>query len=346
MKRNKKIATSFKGVFIIMSASLLVVTVGIVALLAYIFNLTELLIIYLSPDLGWFVILIWIVSSIVVGLLCSFFFGKIIMKPVDEMVYAMTQLSEGVYDISVDLGNRNALKKLSDCLNILSKELKKNETLSNDFINNFSHELKTPLVSIVGLISLMKQPNFPENKRLEYLNIIEEEANRLASMTTNILNLSKLENQSIVSDKERYNISEQIRSCVLLLEKKWEKKNLEIDIAFDEYYVYGNVDMLKHVWLNLLDNAIKFAFEKSKIVINIEEDNKNVNISIENEGESLTKEEIELIFQKFYRTKKGEQKDGNGIGLSVVRKIIELHNGNINCECNGNVVKFKIRLAK
>lgn len=346
MKRNKKIVTSFKGVFIIMSAILLVVTVGIVALLAYIFNLTELLIIYLSPDLGWFVILIWIVSSIVVGLLCSFFFGKIIMKPVDEMVYAMTQLSEGVYDISVDLGNRNALKKLSDCLNILSKELKKNETLSNDFINNFSHELKTPLVSIVGLISLMKQPNFPEKKRLEYLNIIEEEANRLASMTTNILNLSKLENQSIVSDKERYNISEQIRSCVLLLEKKWEKKNLEIDIAFDEYYVYGNVDMLKHVWLNLLDNAIKFAFEKSKIVINIEEDNKNVNICIENEGESLTKEEIELVFQKFYRTKKGEEKEGNGIGLSVVRKIVELHNGDISCECNGNIVKFNVRLAK
>ena len=181
--------------FIIIVAVLLVIELGIIALLAYIFDMNEY--IELSKETSWFVILIWIVSSIMMGLIVSFGFAKIFMDPIRKIIHGMTQLSDGIYDVEIDLGSKSALKELSDCYNNLAKELKKNEMLSADFVNNFSHEFKTPLSSINGLICLMKQPNFPNEKKLEYLNIIEEETNRLTSLTTNILNLSKIENQTI-----------------------------------------------------------------------------------------------------------------------------------------------------
>lgn len=346
MRRNKKKTTkNFKMLFILVIGLVLVTTVGIIALLAYFFNLTELLTIYLDEDLGWFVILIWIVSSILIGLTVSFGFGQIIMKPLNRIVDGMNMLADGIYEVSIDFGDKSALKELADCFNKLAKELKNNEMLSSEFINNFSHELKTPLVSISGLISLMKQKNFPENKRKEYLQIIEEEANRLASMTTNILSLSKLENQNIVTDKEEFNFSEQIRNCVLLLEKKWTKKKIELSMDFDEYIVLANMDLLKQMCLNLIDNAIKFAYDKSTLYINLYEKDEYIVFEVENEGDELSEEEIKQIFHKFYRGDRQTYVEGNGIGLSIVKRIVELHNGDINVISSEGKVKFIIRLA-
>ncbi len=342
-KKNEK---AFNKLFILMVALILVLEFGIIVLLAYIFDVTELLTIYLNEDLGWFVISIWVVSSFVIGLLVSFVFGRIIMNPIHKIIKGMADLSDGIYDTEVFLGRKNLLGELSECYNKLAKELKKNEELSANFINNFSHELKTPLVSISGLITLMKQPNFPESKRKEYLDIIEEEANRLASITTSILNLSKLENQSIVTDKEKYNLSEQIRNCVLLLQKEWEKKNLEINLNFDEHMIVANMDLMKQVWVNLLDNAIKFSYEGTEIAITITEKNDSVFICVENTGDTITKEDINKIFEKFYQVSKTYKIKGNGIGLSIVHKIIDLHDGVVNVESENNVTKFMIELSK
>lgn len=346
MRRNKKKPIkNFKMLFILVIGLVLVSTVGIIALLAYIFNLTELLTIYLDEDLGWFVILIWIVSSILIGLVVSFGFGQIIMKPLNRIVEGMNMLADGIYEVSIDFGEKSALKELADCFNKLAMELKSNEMLSSEFINNFSHELKTPLVSISGLISLMKQKNFPESKRKEYLQIIEEEANRLASMTTNILSLSKIENQNIVTDKEEFNFSEQIRNCVLLLEKKWAKKKIELSMDFEEFMVIANMDLLKQMCLNLIDNAIKFAYDNTTLFINLYEKDEYMVFEVENEGDELSEEEIKKIFHKFYRGERQNYVEGNGIGLSIVKKIVELHNGDIKVESSNGKVKFIIRLA-
>lgn len=346
LRRNKKHEKSFNALFILMAALIILILLLIIVLLAYIFDVTALLKISLSQDLGWFAILIWVVASIVIGLLVSYGFGQLIIKPVNKIIRGMTLLSDGVYDEKINLGKRNALKELTECYNKLAQELQKNEALSADFINNFSHELKTPLVSISGLISLMKQPNFPESKRIEYLEIIGEEANRLASITTNILSLSKIESQKIVTDKEEYNLSEQIRNCVLLLQKKWERKNLDLIVDFDEFTVIGNVDLLMQVWFNLIDNAIKFSYNNTAITILIKEDSKYLNVSIENEGIEISEEDKTKIFQKFYQVDKGHSIEGNGIGLSIVRKIVELHNGVIEVETNDSKTKFIVKLAK
>ena len=268
------------------------------------------------------------------------------MKPIKQIIGGMSLLSDGFYDISIDFGKNSALKDLGYCFNELAKELKNNEIMSKEFINNFSHELKTPLVSISGLINLMKQKDFPEEKRNQYLLIIEEEANRLASLTTNILNLSKLENQKIVTDKEKFNFSEQVRKCILLLEKKWDKKQLELSMDFDEYMFVGNEDMIKQMCLNLIDNAIKFAYEKTELYINVSQDDEYVIFEVENESDHLNDEEIQKIFNKFYRVENSKYIEGNGIGLSIVKKIVELHDGDINVISNNNKVRFIIRLAK
>ena len=346
LKKNKKHEKRFNALFILIAAIIILILLLIIVLLAYIFDVTALLKISLSKDLGWFAILIWIVSSIVIGLLVSYGFGQLIMNPINKIIRGMTLLSDGVYDEKIDLGKRNALKELTECYNKLAQELQKNEALSVDFINNFSHELKTPLVSISGLISLMKQPNFPESKRIEYLEIIGEEANRLASITTNILSLSKIESQKIVTDKEEYNLSEQIRNCVLLLQKKWERKNLDLIVDFDEFNVVGNVDLLMQVWFNLIDNAIKFSYNDTTISILINEDSKYLIVSIENEGVKISEEDKTKIFQKFYQVDKVHNIEGNGIGLSIVRKIVELHDGVIEVETNNNKTKFTVKLAK
>ena len=329
MKRNKSNLKKLKkynvSIFFVASAAIVILFIsGIITLLSHIFNVRELLSIYVDKDLDWFVLLTFITSSVVIGLIVSYIFGNIITIPLNSIVRGMVSLSEGNYDVEINLGKRSVLKDLSECFNRLSKELKKNEMLSSDFVNNFSHEIKTPLVSITGLISLLKNPDLPEEKRMEYLDIIDEEANRLASLTTNILSLSKIESQSIAPNQESFNISEQIRNCVLLLEKKWERKNITPILDFEEYIISANNDMMKQVWLNLLDNAIKFSPNDSEIEIDIQKENRTLKIEIINEHSGIKEEDLEKIFSKFYQVDSDKKAEGNGIGLSIVKKIIVL----------------------
>ncbi len=339
-KRNNE--KSFSILFIVVVAVALIAVLGIIVLLIYLFNLRELLQIYIDKDLRWFVILIWIVSSITVGLGVSMWFGQIIMKPVNRLIKGMNQLADGIFDTKIYIGNRNALKDLSDTFNKLSLELKKHDTMANDFINNLSHELKTPLVSISGLIKLLKDEKVSEEKKQEYLQIIDEEASRLAAMTTNILSLSKLENQEILTNKEKINISEQIRTVILLLEKKLTNKNLDLSIDFDEYYLYGNSDLLKEVWLNLIDNAIKYSYPNTTIEINIIQMQNYVVVDIINMGDTIKSTDLENIFKKFYRGQNNKTYDGNGIGLSIVSKIVELHKGFVKVQSSDNKTIFSI----
>ena len=192
----------------------------------------------------------------------------------------------------------------------------------------------------------MKKPNFPEAKRLEYLKIIDEEANRLSTITTNVLSLSKLEGQEIIKDKNKYNLSEQIRNCVLLLEKKWRKKKLSLSLDFDEYNIFANEDMLKQVWVNLLDNAIKFSYDKSNLIVDINRNDDCLVIRITNNGPTISDENKKLIFNKFYQVDKTHQVEGNGIGLSIVNKIVKLHNGKVEVESKEELTSFIVYIPK
>lgn len=293
-----------------------------------------------EPGIWWIILLA--VSSVIIGMVLAYIFSKIFFKPIDNLVANMHKLAEGDYSVRIVPGKYKSIRNIAETFNTLASELQNTEILRSDFVNNFSHEIKTPIASVNGLISLLNNENLPKAKQKQYLNIIEKEIDRLSSMTTNILNLSKIEMQDILTDKVSFNISEQIRGCVLLLERGWTEKNLSLSLDFNEYTVLGNEDMLRQVWVNLIDNAVKFATEGSELKISIDKTEEGVIVKVENEGQPIPDGDNEKIFNKFYQAE--GKKDGNGIGLSIVKKIIHLHEGTVYANSSNGKTVFTVIL--
>lgn len=288
---------------------------------------------------------IWGIVCIFLGCIITVIVSYFVLKPMNELLDSIMQLAAGDYTVRANIRKGSAIKIVSESVNHLAEELEKTEILRSDFVNNFSHEFKTPINSINGFIKLLKKDNLSRKKQIEYLNIIEEETDRLLDITTNILSLSKLENQAVVS-KERVNISEQIRTSILLLDRKWNNKSLHFNLDFDEFYVYANEEMLKEVWINLLDNAIKFSDFDGSISVRIYDSNLKVFVEIENTGSEIKDEDKERIFQKFYQGDQSHCKSGNGIGLSIVKRIVDMHDGSIIVNSKNGITCFTISLPK
>ena len=228
----------------------------------------------------------------------------------------------------------------------MASELKNTEMLRGDFVNNFSHEFKTPIVSIAGFAKLLRRGDLTEEQKEEYLAVIEEESLRLSDMATNVLNLTRVENQTILTDIVKFNLSEQIRSSILLLADKWEKKQLDFKVDFGEYRISANEELLKQVWINLLDNAIKFSPVGGVIEVNIKNRPDSLSVDIINSGEEIPAESISRIFQKFYQADSSHSGEGNGVGLAIVKKVVELHNGTVSAQSENNLTMFTVTLPK
>lgn len=288
------------------------------------------------------------VSSLILGFGISLLTIRIPLKPVSTLVYQMNRLASGDFKARIDfprlLGRHPVFSEIEDSFNTMAKELEGTEMIQTDFINNFSHEFKTPIVSIAGFAKLLKREDLTKEQQMEYISIIESESRRLADMATNVLNLTKIENQEILTDVSTYNLSEQIRSCFLLLEKKWSDKNLELNLDFDEYTVTGNEELLMQVWINLVDNAIKFTPENGSISVNICHEDSEVRVSVSNTGSYIPPEKIDKVFNKFYKADDSRSTPGNGIGLAVVNKIVSLHTGKISVQSMENSTTFTVYL--
>jgi signal transduction histidine kinase len=259
-------------------------------------------------------------------------------------------LSNGDYNVKLEfspsLDKIHSFKELSNSFNKLSDELKNTEMLRSDFINNFSHEFKTPIVSILGFARLLKKENLTEDERAQYVNAIEKESLRLSSMATNVLNLTKVENQTILANISRFNLSEQIRASLLLLESKWSKKDPELNIDFGEYEIEANEELLEQVWINLLDNAIKFTQNHGVISLNIVENADYILVSVGNTGTDIPPDSLDKIWRKFYQADESHASDGNGIGLAIVKRIVDLHNGDVTVKSQDGFTEFTVILPK
>ena len=218
--------------------------------------------------------------------------------------------------------------------------------LRSDFINNFSHEFKTPIVSIAGFAKLLRRGNLTDEQKEEYLEVIEEESLRLSAMANNVLNLTRVENQTILTEVTRFNLSEQIRGAVLLLAEKWTPKNLYMDMQFGEHMICANVELLKQVWINLLDNAIKFSDPNGTVSVDISDGSECLSISVSNHGKDIPKDRIAHIFNKFYQADESHSSEGNGIGLAVVKKVCELHGGAVSAKSESGTTTFTVVLPK
>lgn len=284
--------------------------------------------------------------SILIGTFLSILFSKAPLQPFREIMEATDKIAAGNYNVRIHLKGPEELRTLSDKFNHMAAEIGSVEMLRTDFVNNFSHEFKTPIVSIRGFAKALKWEDLSKKERDEYLDIIITEAERLSELSTNVLYLSKLENQSILTDKKNVNISEQIRLSIALLDKKLSEKQIGIIFDSDEFFINGNEEMLKQVWINLLDNAIKFSPYKGKIEIRIKELYDAIIVKISDEGKGISPKEKLRIFDKFYQSDESHATKGNGLGLSIVKKIIDLHNGRISVDSSDKGSTFSLKLKK
>lgn len=283
-------------------------------------------------------------SSILIGTAISIIIGRRPVKHIDQFIKALNSLAKGNFETRIKMEKNGFGKELIDSFNMLASELQNTEMLRSDFVDNFSHEFKTPIVSIRGFAKLLKQQDLPDELRAEYVDIIVNESSRLAELSTNVLNLTKIKNQSILTDVKPINISEQIRTCILLLDKKWTNKDLYISADFDEFVCLANEELIRQVWINILDNAIKYADEKGLIDITITQESNKIYVAIKNTGSELSTETQKRIFDKFYQGDTSHSSEGTGIGLAISKIIVELHNGTIYVVSGANHVIFTVEL--
>ena len=304
---------------------------------------------FAPPDVNR-IMLIVLLISLILGSVLTFITARFPLQPFNRIIQAMNRLAAGHYDTRLTFGRflskQSAFREVSDSFNRMAEELGNTEMLRSDFINHFSHEFKTPIMSITGFASLLKKGNLPKEQQLEYLTIIEEESMRLASLATHVLNLTKLENQSILTGSTSFNLSEQLRSCVLLLESKWSQKHLEMDVEMEEYEIEANEEQLREVWINLLDNAVKFSMDYGTVRLDVTQRPDTLSVSISDTGAPIPPESIDRIFQKFYQADSSHATEGNGVGLAIVRKVVELHQGDIQVRSQDGVTTFTVTLPR
>ena len=332
-------------VFFILVASL-ATTIGVTYLLDYFGLIKDVGHMPKTPQL----VLFLSVSSIVVGCGISITTMKIPLKPVKTLIVQMNRLASGDFKTRLQFSKLISIHpvfaEITESFNTMAQELEGTEMLRSDFINNFSHEFKTPIVSIAGFAQLLKKGNLTEEQKEEYINIIEAESRRLADMATNVLNLTKVENQIILTDVSSFNLSEQIRSCVLLLENKWTEKNIELNIDFKEYKINASEELLKQVWINLIDNAVKFTPVCGYVEIKINPEQDVLNVSVTNTGNDIPMEKQQKIFSKFYQADESHSSEGNGIGLAVVKRVVDLHKGEVKVSSIDGVTTFTVSLPR
>ncbi len=300
-------------------------------------------------QLGQLILFMFLIS-IVIGGTIAFFSVKIPLKPINKIINKMNRLAAGDFKTRLKFGDtmsaHPAVKELITSFNTMAEELENTEMLRNDFINAFSHEFKTPIVSITGLANLLEAGNLTEEQRVQYARAIREESMRLSSMASNVLNLTKVENQTILTDVSRFNLSEQVRSAVLLLEEKWTSKNIDLQLDFDEFMIEANEEMLKHVWINLIDNAVKFVPRCGTVELEVIDAGENLCVKVSNTGSEIPLDKQEKIFAKFYQADESHATQGNGIGLAIVKGIVELHNGDVTVSSGDGITSFTVTLPK
>ena len=247
------------------------------------------------------------------------------------------QVSEGNYDINTEgitnfFTERTDLGSLVESFEDMTQELSSTEIFRNDFIHNFSHEFKTPIISIRGFANQLYKGDLTPEQQREFAKIILDESEHLANMSSNVLLLSKLESQEIVSDREKFSLDEQLRTCMLLLEEQWSDKNITIDMDLDEIEYYQNKDLLYHVWMNLFSNAIKFTLEGGTVTVKCHTANDAVFVAVSDNGIGMDEHTKNHIFEKFYQGDSSHATAGNGLGLSLVKRIVEMMEGRISVE--------------
>lgn len=267
---------------------------------------------------------------IVVGL-GTLFTLRSVRRKMGDLLIGIKEVSDGNLEVRLDSRKAEEYAPIYDGFNRMTAELKNTKAEMQNFVNEFSHEFKTPITSISGFAQYLIDTGdgIESPERIQYLRVIADESLRLSTLSQNTLLLSKVEACEIITEKEAYDLSEQIKRCAILLLPKIEQKKIELELDVDDISYVGNAELMEQVWINLLSNAIKFTPEHGEIKISAKCTSDQLTLKFSDSGVGMDEETTAHIFEKYYQHDTTSAVRGNGIGLSIVFRIISLCGGEI-----------------
>lgn len=323
-------------------------TIFVVSVLIILFwsALYALDLIQIDPRTRHLPIAVFFLGSLLLGTVIALFVGKLMIRPIQDLSDALGELSKGNFNVKISSDEKIVeIREMAERFNTMTYNLSHMETLRNDFVANVSHEFKTPIAAIEGYATLLQNPRLTREKHDHYVEIILDNSRRLCDLTSNILTLSKLENQEMIPDNREFRLDEQIRRSILLLEGKWAPKNIEFDMDLPKQMYYGSAPLLSQVWINILDNAIKHSPADGSIHVTIQKTDTQIIVSITDYGDGMTEEVKKHIFEKFYQGDRSRKAEGNGLGLALVKRIVEICHGTVTLQSSpGKGATFCVRL--
>ena len=296
----------------------------------------------------WNVVLISLIFTVIDGLRRKW----TVERPVQHISEAAEKIAQGDFSVRVTpiakFATDDTFNEIIECINKIAEELASVETLRTDFVANVSHEMKTPLAVIQNYGTLLQTPDLPEQTRLEYAQAVTDASRRLADMMTNILKLNRLENQQIYPKSDTYDLGEQLCECFLQYESVWERRGIEIDTDIEEnVLVSADAELLSLVWNNLFSNAFKFTEQGGKVSVSLSVEGAYAVIRVKDTGCGMSPEVGAHIFEKFYQGDTSHATQGNGLGLALVKRVVDIMQGEIAVESTVGVgTTFTVRIRR
>jgi len=274
--------------------------------------------------------------SAIVGTILILIAVRGVVGPIKRISSASKEIAKGNFDVYVEPTSRDEVGQLTTNFNEMAKDLKAIDVLHKDFVANVSHEFKTPITAIKGYANLIAEGQLAMDQVREYGEIVAGESERLSNLSSNLLKLSELDSHMIREQAQDFFLDEQLRKAVLLLEGQWKKKNIEFDLELEEIRINAAEHLLQEVWLNLIQNAIKFSHPDGLVRIELMQQSGRVLVRISDHGTGIKEEDKSRIFERFFKGDKSRMKDGNGLGLVIVKKIVEISKGSISFDSKHN----------
>lgn len=316
----------------------LVLSIGLILLLNLLFDFSNSV---------FSISMVMVASFSCAGLLAAFM-NSFIFKPIRAISRAMRSVAKGDFKMQLNISSRiREIQEIYESFNIMVNELDATEILQSDFVSNVSHEFKTPINAIEGYATLLQNTQSPNEEQRQYVDKILLNTHRLSGLVGNILLLSKVENQSIAAVRTSFRLDEQIRQSIFLFEQQWAEKEIDFDVDMEEIVFRGSEGMMFHIWNNLISNAIKFNYSGGTIRILLNKVEKEIHFVIENSGEWIPDEKLAHVFDKFYQVDRSHKQEGNGLGLALAKRIVEINGGNISAEnIPSGGCRFKVSLPE
>lgn len=270
-----------------------------------------------------------IVISFLIAVAVTRPLSRLFCDPIKKVREAMRTISDGDFAIRLETESSSVeVQELYAGFNMMAQDLGNNEMLQSDFVSNVSHELKTPINAIEGNAALLQSTELTE-EQAELVDDILEDTQRLSGLIGNMLLLTKVDHQGIAEHRTTFSLDEQIRQCIIALERSWTKKDTDFDVELEEVTYTGNEALLSHVWCNLIGNAIKFGPQNGLVRLRLSRDGNKIVFTIEDEGPGIAEDAVKRVFDRFYQADKSHRGEGNGLGLAIAKQIVLMENGSI-----------------